>query len=166
MRLDRISIVPLDSIPDPPYETPKDDLTEVYRVSKAMEQVCVSQRGMGLAASQVGIPWRMFVFWSNYPDPKMKFDCLVDCSYKPVGDDVFSSLEGCLSLPGERYRVRRHESVAVEGLKLVDNSEVVRLEPFNSVFSGVMSVLVQHEMDHDFGREKMIDSIGQRVCAL
>jgi len=163
MPFDKLTIVPVDLIPEGPYETPRSDLMRVYGAAKAMEEICKSNDGMGLAASQVGLPWRMFIVWANYPDSDVKFDCLFDCSYEPVGDGVFSSLEGCLSLPGERYTVERHESVRVSGFRLVEHPEGVCYDSFESVFSGAMAVLLQHEIDHDMGRSRMIDAIGLKV---
>jgi peptide deformylase len=157
-----LSVVPLDSIPDPPYETPRGELASLYAVAKRMEMLCREKRGMGLAAAQVGIPWRLFVAQTEWPSSD-RFQFFFDCSYEPVGEESFSSLEGCLSIPGERYRVRRHAGVRVDGFRMVEGREGVSIESFSEVFSGVPAVLMQHEIDHDHGRERMIDRIGSRL---
>lgn len=158
-----LSVVPLDLIPKPPYETPASDLPRLYAAAKEMERLCRSLKGMGLAASQVGLPWRMFVFWKNYPIGDSKFECVFNCSYEPRSGDKFPSVEGCLSLPGESYRVDRYSQVTVSGSRLVEGEEGVYQESFQEVYEGVMAVLMQHEIDHDHGRERMIDSIGAKV---
>jgi peptide deformylase len=159
-----LSLVLLDSIPPPPYDTPSGDLNAMYATAKRMEALCRDKGGMGLAAAQVGIPWRLFVAMAGWPSSD-RFGFFFDCSYEPVGEESFSSLEGCLSLPGERYGVRRHARVRVEGFRIVEGREGVSSERFSGDFSGVASVLMQHEIDHDRGRERMIDLIGSRLVA-
>jgi peptide deformylase len=39
----------------------------------------------------------------------------------------------------------------------------LRLEEFEREFSGIPAVILQHEIDHNFGRERMIDTIGRRI---
>jgi peptide deformylase len=159
-----LSVVPLDSIPSPPYETPKDELASLYAVAKRMEILCRDKGGMGIAAAQVGIPWRLFVARLGWPSSD-RFEFFFDCSYEPSGDESFSSLEGCLSIPGERYRVRRHASVIVDGFRIVEGEDGFSAQRFSEEFAGVGSVLMQHEIDHDWGRERMIDRIGSRLVA-
>jgi peptide deformylase len=159
-----LSIVPLDSIPASPYETPVGDVALLYATAKRMEELCRNNGGMGLAAAQAGIPWRLFVANTGWPSSD-RFDFFFDCSYESVGDDSFFSLEGCLSLPGERYRVLRYGEVRVEGFRIVEGEEGVRAESFSESFKGVTAVLMQHEIDHDLGRERMIDRIGVRLVA-
>jgi len=157
-----LSIAPLDSVPTTPYKTPSDDLHVMYSTSKRMEALCVRLKGMGLSAAQVGLPWRMFVFRSE--DPKdLKFKCFFDCEYEPIGDSSSPSVEGCLSLPGQRFVVRRFERVQVRGFELVEGAEGPVSEPFSLPYEGIAAVLMQHEIDHDHGRERMIDKIGERV---
>lgn len=159
-----VSLVSLDSIPLPPYETPRGDLNALYATAKRMETLCRENGGMGLAAAQVGLPWRLFVAMSEWPLSD-RFGLFFDCSYEAFGEESFSSLEGCLSLPKERYRVARHAEVRVDGFRIVEGEEGVLCEPFSESFAGVASVLMQHEIDHDLGRERMIDRIGSRLVA-
>lgn len=153
-----LAIVPLDAIPSPPYETPRHDLLLMYATAKRMEALCARLNGMGLAAAQVGLPWRMFVFRSDGG-----FQCLFDCEYEPLPGATSTSVEGCLSLPGQHYAVDRHNLVKVRGMRLFEGAEGPEVEPFSAEYSGVMSVLMQHEIDHDMGRERMIDVIGRKV---
>lgn len=157
-----VRLVLLDSIPSPPYETPAGNIPLLYATAKRMETLCAESNGMGLAAAQVGLPWRMFVARTDWPSSDA-FKVFFDCRYEAEGDESFSSLEGCLSLPGERYRVRRHAKVRVEGLRIMEGQEGASAVPFSEVFEGVAAVLMQHEIDHDYGRERMIDRVGSRV---
>lgn len=158
MPLYEFSVVPLASIPEPPYKTPVEDLHKLCCTAKGMEALCIKLNGMGIAASQVGLPWRMFVFRSG----DSGFECYFDCEYFSSGPK-FSSVEGCLSLPGEHYKVERHNRVTVRGMRVVEKDGEPIAEPFEKEYEGLMAVLMQHEIDHDQGRARMIDSIGTRV---
>ena len=156
-----MKIVELDSIPIGNYETP-DSLVKLFSIGQNMEELCRDSSGMGLAAAQVGLPWKFFVYWANYPDPNKKFDYMVDCEYEPVGENVSPSVEGCLSLKGKYFRLNRHNKVNVRGKKLLYEDQLV-LEEFNCDFEGLIAVVLQHEIDHQIGREKMIDTIGRQI---
>lgn len=157
-----LEIVPLDSIPSPPYSTPSDNLIQVYATAKRMQLLCAKLQGLGLSAAQVGIPWRMFVF-RLFPDYGGDFGCYFDCEYRPANDFSSTSVEGCLSLPGERYSLKRYDEVIVRGKELLDGPDGPVSRSFTRSYEGVMSVLMQHEIDHDLGRDRMIDKIGRRV---
>ena len=155
-----LSIVPLESIPPTPYSTPSSDLSLIYSTAKKMESICRESRGIGLAAAQVGLPWRLFVALEDYPLNQDKFGIFFDCEYEVEGKSTFPSVEGCLSLPGKQYRVERYERVTVVGKRIVETDDTYVCEDFRASFSGVAAVLMQHEIDHDRGRERMIDTIG------
>jgi peptide deformylase len=157
-----MDLVSLDKIPLGDYETPKDNLMKIYAVAQEMELLCIAKNGMGLSASQVGLPWKFFVYWSNFPSVPKKFDYFLDCDYVPTGDK-FLSLEGCLSLSGKRFQLERYESVIVSGKKLIIKDDAVELEDFKSEFKGIPAVVMQHEIDHNYGRSRMIDVIGRRI---
>ena len=158
MPLYEASIVSLESIPAPPYSTPSGDLHKLYCTAKGMEALCIKMNGMGIAAPQVGLPWRMFVFRSE----DSRFECYFDCEYSS-SKTKSASVEGCLSLPDQHYRVDRYDEVVVSGMRIAESEGELASEPLQKTFSGIMAVLMQHEIDHDFGREKMIDIIGTRV---
>lgn len=156
-------IVSLDEIPKGSYKTPLENPMKLLAVAQEMESLCRSKGGMGLAAAQIGLPWRLFIYWADYPSDPGSFSCLVDCEYRPVSEEKFASVEGCLSLPGKQFEIQRYGEVSVSGKKLVVEEEGPRLEDFQEVFGGVVAVVLQHEIDHDFGRERMIDVIGKPV---
>jgi peptide deformylase len=157
-----MEIVPLEEIPQPEYKTPFQNLTELYVTAQRMESLCRSLDGLGLSASQVGIPWNFFIYWANYPEEPSKFEYLADCEYLGVGEKS-DSVEGCLSLKGMHFRLGRYGKVVVKGKRLVCDEDALRLEEFEREFSGIPAVILQHEIDHNFGRERMIDTIGRRI---
>ena len=118
---------------------------------------------MGLAASQIGLPWNVFVYWSNWPKETEVFEYLVDCEYSPLAEATSMSVEGCLSLPGLRFALDRFDFINVRGKKLLSVDGEIVLEDFENNFRGVAAVIIQHEIDHKYGREKMIDKIGKRI---
>lgn len=155
-----MQLVSLEDIPSGPYQTPLDNRLRLLANAQNMEILCRYKNGMGLHAAQVGLPWRMFVYWSNYPNVPQKFECLIDCEYAPVVDEKFSSIEGCLSLPGMHFELERYNEVLVSGKRLSAEEDTANLKDFKETFKGVLAVVLQHEIDHDYGREKMIDKIG------
>jgi len=94
------------------------------------------QRGIGLAAPQVGKNIRMFVMG----DEKENFICMnpeiVDLSGKIVEEE-----EGCLSFPGLRLRVRRPSNVSV---KYQDKDGAL----IEQDFDGKWARCFLHELDH------------------
>lgn len=157
-----MEIVNIDDIPKGPYKTPE-NLIHLFVAGQKMEAICRKSGGMGLAASQVGLPWRFFVYWSNYPSFPARFCYLFDCEYSAKIDRKFPSIEGCLSLPGRQYELERYNEISVSGKRLIFGEESLSLEDFAEVFVGLPSVVLQHEIDHDHGRERMIDRIGKPI---
>ena len=102
--------------------------------------------GVGLAAPQVGVPLRLFVY--NYPDdddnprkgvvinPSITISAI---SQDPADEELDS--EGCLSVPGERFALVRAEHATIEGVDLEQN-------PVRIVAEGWFARIFQHEFDH------------------
>jgi peptide deformylase len=158
-----MEIVSLDNIPTDIQDPPIYNLSRLYATGKQLESICIDNGGMGISASQVGIPWKFFVYWSNYPEKEQKFDYLFSCNYEPVSDKKSLSVEGCLSLKGMRFQVDRYDEIFVMGQRLIFNEDSLRIDHFKRKFSGILSVVLQHEIDHNQGRERMIDRIGSRI---
>lgn len=102
--------------------------------------------GVGLAAPQVGIPLRIFVYDFADDDgnerrgviinPVLEIGPIVD---EPADEDT--EVEGCLSVPGERFPLKRAELATVSGVDLEQNP--VRIEA-----DGWFARIFQHEFDH------------------
>jgi peptide deformylase len=91
--------------------------------------------GVGLAAPQLGVPRRVFVFNVGEGD-----NVLVN----PVVERAEGSalrMEGCLSIPGLYYPVERPNHVVISGL---DESGT----PKRYETTGLAARVVQHETDH------------------
>jgi len=94
--------------------------------------------GIGLAATQVGILRRVFVF---HPDPDADPVAVVNPRLTEESRATEVDDEGCLSLQGVLVPVERHRSVVLEG---VDE----RGEPLRLALEGYGARVAQHELDH------------------
>lgn len=102
--------------------------------------------GVGLAAPQVGIPLRLFVFnWVDEGDTLWRgvaINPTLWISPPPTGEaDEDDELEGCLSVPGERFPLRRGELAILNAVDLDGTPFEVRAE-------GWLARIFQHEFDH------------------
>jgi peptide deformylase len=110
---------------------------DLRRLIERMEHLMHDAQGVGLAATQVGVLRRLFVFELDEEGPRVAVNPrLVDPSRDRDTDE-----EGCLSLQGVRVPVERSTSVILEGQDAT--GEVVRWE-----LEGLNARVVQHELDH------------------
>ena len=86
----------------------------------AMYETMYEAPGVGLAAPQVGVQKRFFVY--DVDDETARTCCSTPRSSKPTGEWNYE--EGCLSLPGLAFEIVRPKVVTVQGLDL-DGNEVV-----------------------------------------
>lgn len=111
------------------------------RLVEDMFATMYAAEGVGLAANQIGVAQRVFVY-----------DCPDDEDVRHVGHIVNPRLveadgieilgpEGCLSLPGLEAGTVRHDRAVVEGVTL-DNS------PVRITGTGFFARCLQHECDH------------------
>ncbi|MFQ4138855.1 peptide deformylase [Nodosilinea sp. PGN35] len=106
--------------------------------------------GVGIAAPQLGHSLRVLVVASRpnlrYPHaPSMEPTVLVNPRLVAVSDELELGWEGCLSVPGVRGRVPRHQRVEVAYCDRYG-------QPQNQVWEGFVARIVQHEVDHLEGK--------------
>ena len=98
--------------------------------------------GVGLAATQVDAHLRVIIV--DISEARDQLKVMINPELVEArGESVCE--EGCLSVPGVYERVKRHEWVRVRALG-VDG------RPFMLEADGILSVCVQHEMDHLDGK--------------
>ena len=102
--------------------------------------------GVGLAAPQVGVGLRLFVYnWTDDADVLHRGVAINPELWlvpTPAGEpDEDDESEGCLSIPGERFPLRRSPAAI---LKAVDLDKV----PFEVHADGWLARIFQHEYDH------------------
>ena len=109
---------------------------EIRRIIDDMVQTMYHQAGIGLAATQVGVPYCMLVM----DDGKGGGRALINPVIAGRSGAIVSE-EGCLSLPGIFADVERSKSVTVQATDADDR-------PFVLDATGMQARVIQHEMDH------------------
>ncbi len=141
MALD-VSRLEIVQYPDPVLRTvarPVDTIDDTVRaVAARMIDLMHAADGAGLAAPQVGLPWRMFVTRGDddHPDRVHVNPELVD-----LGGDMTVRPEGCLSLPGVTVDIRRPMNATLTCLDLEGRSVTLAA-------TDLPARIWQHEMDH------------------
>jgi len=108
---------------------------EAAALAARMFEVLRAVGGLGLAAPQVGVPVRMFVWDVDGVSGSVLNPVLVD----PEGR--CSSEEGCLSLPGVAAVVERRASATLAGVS-------ADWCPLRVAGCGLLARVWQHELDH------------------
>jgi peptide deformylase len=125
-----------------PLETIDDSVRDRVR---EMFETMYEERGVGLAAPQVGWSVRLFIVnTSAEPDePELDRVYINPQLSRPTEDDDATDTdeEGCLSIPGVRGKVLRPDRVVVRALDLDG-------KPFEEEVDGLHARVVQHEFDH------------------
>ncbi|MHC4949036.1 MAG: peptide deformylase [Planctomycetota bacterium] len=112
---------------------------EVRALAQRMIELMHEAEGAGLAAPQVGVPWRMFVTSPQggedrdrvYVNPVLAVD----------RGELVTAEEGCLSLPGIYVDVRRPSAATITALDLDGAERTEQAEGFRAR-------VWQHEHDH------------------
>ncbi len=115
---------------------PSDPL--VQAIVPRMMELMFQSNGAGLAAPQVGLPWRVFV--TRDPENEEKALAWLNPELELLDSPIECDHEGCLSLPGITVEVRRpmHIRLAAQSL---DGAPVECTD--ESLFR-----VIQHEYDH------------------
>jgi peptide deformylase len=130
---------------------------ELRKIIAEMFDLMYEHEGVGLAANQVDLPYRLFVA-NQTGDPKEK-----DAEHvfiNPVlrkGRGQVEGEEGCLSIPEVRAPVMRSETIQVEAYDIEGNL-------YQGDAEGLMARILQHETDHLDGT-LFIDRLGPTQLA-
>src|SRR5919112_314499 len=113
---------------------------EIHQLIDDMIQTMYAAPGIGLAATQVGVPLRIFV--ADISVGRNPADLLVFLNPEFVERDGMQlEEEGCLSVPGFNATVARPARAVVKGLDREGREQVVE-------GTGLLARCFQHEMDH------------------
>ena len=115
----------------------------IRRLVDDMLETMYAAEGVGLAATQVDVHERVIVIDTSESrdDPRV----LINPELTARSDEMSFSDEGCLSVPEVYDRVKRHARVTVRAL-----NRDGQVHEFDA--DGLLSVCVQHEMDHLLGK--------------
>lgn len=123
---------------------PVEDISLIPDIAKIMFQLMYKFHGVGLAAPQVGLPYRFFVC-NNNPSNKSKEKIFINPEITFEGDRTRLMEESCLSIPNKSVVVERPNKVTFSYITIEGKQEKVTYE-------GLMSRIVQHEIDHLDGK--------------
>lgn len=124
---------------DPVLNTLATDVTDIdgrfVKLCDEMFDAMYEAPGIGLAAPQVGVQKRFFVY--DYDDnPGVLINPKIAES-----DGEWAFEEGCLSVPGMAFEIVRPKKILVTGVDLDGNDIEVEADE-------LFSRLIQHEIDH------------------
>ncbi|MBN8423157.1 peptide deformylase [Microbacterium esteraromaticum] len=135
---------------DPVLHSPAGEVTAVTDEIRAlvadMYETMDLAPGVGLAAPQVGVALRIYVYsYVDDDDQPWRGEIINPTLWmtplEPGSPDPDEEAEGCLSFPGERFPLRRSDRVLVTGTDL--EGAPVRIE-----VDGWRARIMQHEFDH------------------
>ena len=114
---------------------------------KDMEETCLAVRGVGLAANQIGLEYRLAVILI----PESAEENAPLKRYVIINPEIISKRgekleeEGCLSLPGLWAEVKRATDVTIKYIDENGQEQVKRAR-------GLLAKAFQHEVDHLDGK--------------
>ncbi len=114
-----------------------EDFTEWEEVCRIMVDLMRANSGIGLAAVQVGLPFRLFVTDAT---PKSPFYFNPEIIDTGRGESSLGT-EGCLSLPNQLFKVNRYKKVKVRWQTLTGKL-------CTQMYEGYPARVLQHEIDH------------------
>jgi peptide deformylase len=111
-----------------------------------LEETMAAAPGVGLAAPQVGVPLRLFVYHWRDESGELHQGTAINpelwISPPTLGElDDEEESEGCLSIPGERFALRRSDRALLRATGL-DGSR------YEIAADGWLARIFQHEYDH------------------
>jgi peptide deformylase len=135
-------------------EVPDPTVLEIAKLIDDMYETMVDAEGQGLAAPQVHVPLRLVIFRMPLPLPddgdgggdedarrRRPLRVLINPVIEPVGGEMETGWEGCLSLPDLRGKVPRYSNIRYSALTPEGGTIEAEAE-------GMHARVVQHECDH------------------
>ncbi|WP_101836328.1 peptide deformylase [Frankia canadensis] len=145
-----MAVLPIRTVGDPVLRTPAEPVTRfdaaLDRLVADMIDTMYDAPGVGLAAPQIGVGLRVFVFDCDY-DPR---DLAVPRVARTVVNPVLTIVddgarqdgsEGCLSVPGLHFPTTRALCATVRGVDAAG-------APVEYAGEGLLARCFQHEVDH------------------
>jgi peptide deformylase len=141
-----MALLPILRYPDPRLHTRAKPVgqvdADIRKLIADMAETMYEAPGIGLAATQVNVHQRVLVL--DVSEDKSQLMAFVNPEIlSREGEHVGE--EGCLSVPGIYETVKRSERVRVRAL---DKDG----KPFELTADGLLSVCIQHEIDHLDGK--------------
>ncbi|MDP1688999.1 MAG: peptide deformylase [bacterium] len=130
---------------------------EIQELVTNMRKIMIAANGIGLAANQIGLKFRIFVARVPEANGKMKFYAIFNPKIERFSKDTKILSEGCLSVPGILGEVPRAGKVVLSGFDKFG-------KPIKIKAWGLLAHIFQHETDHLGGmlfidKAKMLTSV-------
>ncbi|UYQ95778.1 peptide deformylase [Chitinophaga horti] len=106
-----------------------------------MWETMKNANGCGLAASQIGVPIRLFVVSNQEEEFRETF---INARIIARSPELWDEEEGCLSIPGLSQMITRNWAITIAYFN-------ERFERQTRTFSGATARMIQHEYDHTAG---------------
>ena len=119
----------------------KEITEDILRLARDMTETMYAAPGVGLAASQVGVPVRLAVGDVTWREQEERDPFILINPVLVHAEGEILEKEGCLSVPEYTAQVSRSARVVVRAL----NSQGEEIEITGQ---GLMAVALQHEIDH------------------
>ncbi|MFF2200642.1 peptide deformylase [Streptomyces sp. NPDC058145] len=136
---------PLSLLGDPVLHEPCADVTdfgpELAALVEDLFATMYAAQGVGLAANQIGVPLRVFVYDCPDDEDVRHLGHVVNPRLVETDGVVIRGPEGCLSLPGLEAGTERYDHAVVEGFTAAG-------EPVTAHGTGFFARCLQHECDH------------------
>jgi peptide deformylase len=124
-------------------EVKEEEYEEVFSLVEKMIVKCATEGGVGLAAPQIGVKKKLFVFMFN----EGMYQAVINPKIFPEGHKKVNMIEACLSYPGKRYYVQnRFKNVRMVYYTI--NRQEKKLMRVVKSFHGMSAIVAQHEFDH------------------
>jgi peptide deformylase len=123
---------------------------ELKNIINLMFEAMHNAKGIGLAAPQINLPYKIFVYGfktsDRYPTLcAVKDKVMINPTIIHYSDEISYMEEGCLSIPNLRGVAYRSQSIKV---RYFDFNGIEHTENF----SGIEATIIQHEYDHINGK--------------
>jgi len=134
-----VSTLPIRTYGDPVLNAPTTTIdvidSKVAALAQSMIETMIKAPGVGLAANQIGVQKRLFVYDKGDGPRAVVNPVIVETSGEWVYD------EGCLSVPGLGWEIVRPNEVHLRGYDLDGNEIDIQTREFEGR-------IFQHEVDH------------------
>lgn len=137
-----LQLVPRDHValhePTVPFnfDAPPVDPQELF---ENMRDTMVANRGVGLAANQVGLPYSVFVI--GHPDDPENVFSVFNPKIVDASDNQVIAEEGCLTYPGLFVKIKRPSVIRVRYTSHNGVTDTIK-------FEGMTARIFLHEYDH------------------
>ena len=119
------------------------DSIDLKKIIYDMSETMIDANGIGLAAPQVHLSHRLFIYRNPEleEEEKIKVSVLINPKVENISNETEDDWEGCLSIPGMSGLVRRSKKIKYSAIDL-------KGEKVSGEVDGLHARVIQHEFDH------------------